>query len=101
MLSPAGRETRKRRRRHRFENVDLRHEDFHDGAHALERVDRSEEIACGKISFYFVKLMQQLLKPKLVSLMNDNEQRLIVLRRAGARLLKGEQLFQIKIARVG
>ena len=74
---------------------------FHDGAHTLERVDRPEEIACGKISLYFVKLMQQLLKPKLVRLMDDDEQRLIVLRRAGARLLKREQFLQIKIARVG
>jgi hypothetical protein len=72
--------TRKRRWRHRFENVDLCHEYFHDGAHTLEGVDRPEEIACGKISLYFVKLMQQLLKPKLVRLMDNDEQRLIVFR---------------------
>src|SRR5258708_39256335 len=60
--------TRKRRWRHRFENVDLCHEYFHDGAHTLERVDRSEEIACGKISLYFVKLMQRRLKPESVLL---------------------------------
>src|SRR5262249_19775685 len=90
-------ETRKRRWRHRFEDVDLRHEYFHDGAHALERVDRPEEIAFGKIALYFIKLMQQLLKPKLVRLMDDDKQRLVVFRRAGARLLKREQFFQIKV----
>ena len=94
-------ETRKRRWCHRFEDIDLRHEYFHDGAHTLEAVDRTEEIACGKIPLYFVKLMQQLLKPKLVRLMDDDEQRLIVFRRAGARLLKREQFFQSKIARIG
>ena len=93
--------TRKRRWRHRFENVDLCHEYFHDGAHTFERVDRPEEIACGKISLNFVKLMQQLLKPKLVRLMDDDEQRLIVFRRAGSRLLKRKQFFQIEIARIG
>src|SRR5258707_673663 len=93
--------TRKRRWRHRFENVDLCHKYFHDGAHTLERVDRSSELAGGKISLYFVKLMQQLLKPELVRLMDDDEQRLIVFRRPGARLLKREQLLQIKIACVG
>ena len=101
MLSPAGRENSKRRWRHRFQNVDLRYEYLHDGAHTLEGVDRPKEITCGKIPLNFVKLMQQLLKPKLVRLMDDDEQRLIVFRRAGARLLKREQLLQIKIARVG
>jgi hypothetical protein len=64
---------RERRWRHRFENVHLRHKYFHDGANPLKRVDRPEEIACGKISLYFVKLMQQLLEPKLVCLVDDNE----------------------------
>src|SRR5215472_7811669 len=63
-------------------------------------MDRAEKIACGKISLYFVKLMQQLLKPKLVRLMDDDEKRLIVLRRTRARLLQGEQLLQIEIAGV-
>ena len=49
----------------------------------------SEKIAAGKISVNFVKLVQQLLKPKLVRLMDDDEQRFIVFRGAGARLLKG------------
>ena len=35
-----------------------------------------------KSRLYFLKLMQQLLKPKLVRLMNDDEQHLVVLRRA-------------------
>jgi hypothetical protein len=42
-------------------------------------VNRAEKIACGKVSFYFLELMQQLLEPELVRLMNDNEEHLIVL----------------------
>src|SRR5918996_4998303 len=72
---------RERRRRHRLEDVHLRYEDLHDCAHALERMNRAEEIARRKISLYFIKLMQQLLEPKFVRLMNDDEERLVVLRR--------------------
>src|SRR5262249_4924367 len=93
-------ETGERRRSHRFEDVHLCHEYFHDCAHALERVDRSEEIACGKISLYFVKLMQQLLKPKLVRLMDDDEQTLVVLGRTRARFLKSEELLKIEITSI-
>jgi hypothetical protein len=63
-------------------------------------VDRPEEIACGKIPLNFVKLMQQLLKPKLVRLMDDDEQRLIVFRRAGAGFFKLQQLLQVQITSV-
>ena len=44
-------------------------------------MNRAEEIAGGKISLYFLELMQQLLKPQLVCLMNDDKQRLVVLGR--------------------
>src|SRR5207302_8128904 len=63
---------RERRRRHRFENVHLRDQHFHDRPCPLEGMDRAEKIARGKISFYFLELMQQLLEPKLVGLMNDD-----------------------------
>ena len=60
-------------------------------------MDRAEEIASGKIALYLIKLMQQLLKPKLLRLMDDDEQRLIVFRWAGARFLHREQLLQIEV----
>ena len=40
-----------------------------------------QKIASGKIVLNFFKLMQQLLKPQLIGLMNDNEQHFIVFRR--------------------
>ena len=85
--------TRERRRRHRLKNVDLRHQRFHDCPDALKRMDRAEEIARGKISFYFLKLMKQLLEPKFIRLMDDDEQHLVVLRRGRPRLLQREQFL--------
>ena len=61
-------------------------------------MDRAEKIAGGEISLYFLELMQQLLEPELVRLMNDDEQHLVVLGRRGARLLHREQFLQIEIS---
>src|SRR6516165_1198473 len=49
--------TRKRRWRHRFENVDLRDEHLHDRAHAFEGMNRPEEITARKIMFYFFEFV--------------------------------------------
>src|SRR5437667_9127016 len=73
--------TRERRRRHRFENIYLGDQDLHDCAHTFECVNGAKKVARGKVSFYFLELMQQLLKPQLVRLMNDDEEHLIVFRR--------------------
>ena len=42
----------------------------------------AEKIARGKISFNLFELVQQLLEPELVGLMDDDEQHLVVLRPA-------------------
>jgi hypothetical protein len=63
-------------------------------------VNRTEKIARGKISLYFFELMEQLLEPKLVRLMNDNEKRLVVLGRARARFLQRKEFLQIQVTRV-
>jgi len=60
-------------------------------------MDRGEEVAGGKIALYFFKLVQQLLEPKLVGLMDDDEKHLIVFRRRGTGLLQREQFLQIKV----
>jgi len=44
-------------------------------------MNRAEEIASGKILLNFFKLMQQLLEPELIGLVNDDEEHFIVLRR--------------------
>src|SRR4029450_13321793 len=90
-------ETRERRRRHCLENVHLRHKRLHDCPHALERMNRTEQIASGEVSLNFLELMQQLLEPQLVGLMDDDEQHLVVLGRGGARLLESQQLLKIEI----
>src|SRR5438132_4301653 len=92
--------TLERRRRHGFKNIHLGDQDLHNCAYAFECVNRAEKIARGKISIYLFELMQQLLKPQLVRLMNDDEERFIVLRRRGTRFLKRQQLLQIKITRI-
>ena len=73
--------TGKTRRRHRLEDVDLPDERFHDRPRAFEGMNRAEEIAGRKIVFDLFKLVEQLLEPELVSLMDDDEQHLIVLGR--------------------
>src|SRR5438552_9794159 len=91
-------ETRERRRCHRNENIHQRHQHLHDCANPLERMNRPEEIARGEISPYFLELMEQLLEPELVGLMNDDEEHLVVLGGRGTWLLKREQLLKIEIA---
>src|SRR5256885_6876532 len=75
-------------------------ERLHDRARPFERMDRAKQIAAGKILLNLLELVQQLFEPKLISLMNDDEQHLVVLRRRGARVLESEQLLQIEIVRV-
>src|SRR4051812_30030167 len=70
----------KRRRRHRFQNVDLSDQRLHDGAGAFKRVDRIEEFAPTKVPIDSFELVQELLEPELVGLMNNDEEHLIVLR---------------------
>jgi hypothetical protein len=90
-------EARERRRRHRFEDVHLRDERLHDCPHAFKRMNCAEEIAGGEILFDFLELVEQLLEPKLVRLMNDDEEHLVVLGRGRARALERQQLLQIQI----
>jgi hypothetical protein len=62
---------------------------------------RNSKIAGREIFFDFLELVQQLFEPELVSLMNDDEQHLVVLSRSGARVLERQQRFQIEIVSVG
>jgi len=63
-------------------------------------MNRAEEIAGGEILFDLLKLVEQLLEPQLVRLMNDDEEHLVVLGRSRARPLQCEQLLQIQIVGV-
>jgi hypothetical protein len=63
-------------------------------------MNRAEEIAGREISLYFLELVEQLLEPQLVRLMDDDEKHLVVLGWPGTWLLKSEQLLEIEIVRV-
>ena len=50
---------------------------------------------------HVVELVQHLLEPQLVHLMNDDEQRLVVLQLPLVGALQGEQLVEPQVTRVG
>ena len=66
-------------RRHRLEDVDLRDEHLEDGQHALHRVPRPREVVAASSALQVVELVQNLLEPQLVDLVDDDEQHLVVL----------------------
>ena len=77
---------------HRFENLHLLLDE------PLNRVNSPKMLGCARQVVAIerehrrVYLVQKLLEPQLVDLMNDDEEHLVVMRRAGERLLKGEEL---------
>jgi len=60
-------------------------------------MNRAEQIAAGEISFDLLELMEQLLEPELVGLMDDDEQHLVVLGRSRTRPLESQEVLQIQI----
>ena len=48
-----------------------------------------------------VDLVERELEPQLVHLMNDDEERLVVVRRGGQPLLQGQQLRHLQVLAVG
>ena len=52
-------------------------------------------------SEHAVELVQQLLEPQLVHLVDDDEEHLVVLGARGSRLLEREQLVDLQVAAVG
>src|SRR4051812_48942021 len=74
-------------RRHRFEDVELRDHHFENGQDALQRVLRARRVVGGQQLRDPIELVQQLLEPQLVDLMNDDEEQLVVLGTFGTRLL--------------
>src|SRR3954452_7183437 len=79
--------TRKRRRRHCLQDVDLTNKGLHDRAGPLEGMDRAEQIARAEVALYLLELVQELFEPELVGLVDNDEQHFIVLGRTGARIL--------------
>ena len=80
---------------HGLKNVDLRHAGFHDGAHAAKQRQRAVSVASLQRCLQRTRLVQQLLEPQLVRLVNDDEQHLVVLGAIRLRLLQLEQFVDL------
>ena len=88
-------------RRHRLENVDLLFEQPLNRMNAAKVLGTREQIVAIEREHRRVELVQKLLEPQLVDLMDDDEEHLVVMRRVGERLLKAEQLVNFQVGTVG
>ena len=94
-------EGEKFQRRHGLEHVDLGHHHLEDGEDPLQGVERARRVLPREERLQIIHLVDQLLEPELIDLMHDDEERLVVLRPVGERLLEGEKLLQLEVALVG
>jgi hypothetical protein len=85
--------------RHGLEHVELGHHDLQDGQRPPQRAHDVGGAARLELALELAELVQQLLEPQLVDLVDDDEQHLVVL--AGTGLLGGEQLIEPQVAGVG
>ncbi len=67
----------------------------------LKRVLGAVRLAGVEQSADVVELVQDLLEPQLVDLMDHDEQHLVVFRAVGARLLQGQQFVDAQVGVVG
>ena len=87
-------------RGHGLEHVDLGDRHLEDREDALEGRERARRVPLSQQGLQVVELVQHLLEPQLVDLVNDDEQRLIVLRPVRERLLEREKLVELEVAGV-
>jgi hypothetical protein len=100
-LPDSSRSRKELERRHRLEHVDLRDHYLQDREHALQGVERARRVPPLQERLQIVDLVQQLLEPKLVNLVDDDEEGLVVLRPVGDRPLERKELVELEIAGVG
>src|SRR5262245_64739328 len=86
-------------RGHGLEHVDLSHHDLEDREHALQRVLRAHLVPPLEEPLQIVELVEHLLEPELVDLMDDDEEHLVVL--VGQGLLLREELVELEIGGIG
>jgi diguanylate cyclase (GGDEF)-like protein len=84
--------------RHGLKHVELGHHGLQDGQGPAQRPHRMRRVAGLEPGLQPGQLVQQLLEPQLVDLVDDDEQHLVVLARPG--LLGREQLVQPQVAGV-
>ncbi len=85
--------------RHGLEHVELGDHDLQDGQRPPQRAHGVRGAAGLEFGLQLAELVQQLLEPQLVDLVDDDEQHLVVLARPG--LLRRKQLIEPQVAGVG
>ena len=86
-----GAEGQELERRHRLEDVELRDHHLQDRQDPLQRVLRAMRSSWSSSAHHAIELVQQLLEPQLVDLVNDDEEHLVVLGPVGTRLLQRQR----------
>src|SRR5688572_3772999 len=86
--------------RHGLEHGDLGHEDPLDLVAAAQEPEADEHMITIEMAHDRVELVKELLEPELVDLMDDDEERLVVLRRIGPELLQRNEIVNAQIAAV-
>ena len=87
-------------RRHRLEHGELLDQQALDLDAAAEEAVRLERVVGVEQRDDRVELVQDLLEPELVDLVDDDEEELVVVRRIGLRVLQAEQIVEPEIAAV-
>ena len=87
-------------RRHGLENIDLLLQEPLDRVDSPKSLRDAPQVIAIERRGGRVELVQELLEPELVNLVNDDEQHLVVMRRLGERLLKSQQLVNLEIRSV-
>ncbi len=82
-------------RRHRLDHVELGHDELEDRQHALERRERARLVPLLEHPLQVAELVDQLLEPELVDLVDDDEEDLVVLVRP--RALGAEDLLEREV----
>ncbi len=67
----------------------------------LKRADRGVEAARGEVVLDLVEFVQEQLEPEFVSLVDDDEEHLVVFGRVGPRALESEQFVEVQVIAVG
>src|SRR2546426_6870787 len=86
---------------HGFEDVDLRHHDLEHGEDALQGVQGARRLVAAQQRLEVAELVEHLLEPQLIHLMDDDKEHLVVLRSCRPRLLQGQELLELEVVRVG
>ena len=88
-------------RRHRLEDVELRHHHLQDGENTLQGMLRPVRLIVFEQMPDAIEFVEQLLEPQLVHLVNDDEQHLVVLGPARPWLLQRQELVDFQVRGVG